>query len=236
MSRLYRQVAGQIAELIEAGEFGINERLPAERHLSARLNVSRPTVREAIIALEFAGMVEVRAGSGVYVLSRTPSQLEAPDNAGASPLDLVNARLDIECAIIAKAARNMMDDDLARIAATIERMATAAERADYQAADREFHFLIAEATGNSVHGSIVEQLWSEMASPIFVRLSHISGLSEEHVPPAVDEHRAIHAALAARDGAAARAAMRTHLKNVRTFLQRDWNDAATQDQGLDAAE
>jgi len=63
MTRLYRQVAAQIAMLIDAGEYKTDDRLPAERHLSTRLSVSRPTIREAIIALELSGLVDVRAGS-----------------------------------------------------------------------------------------------------------------------------------------------------------------------------
>src|ERR1051325_8124988 len=65
--RLYRQIADQIAALIEQGEYGPGERLPPERDLAKQLGVSRPSVREALIALEVEGYVEVRVGSGVYV-------------------------------------------------------------------------------------------------------------------------------------------------------------------------
>ena len=69
--RLYRQIAEQLRALMEAGEFAIGQRLPAERDLAAQLGVSRPSVREALIALEVEGWVEVRGGSGVYVLRDT---------------------------------------------------------------------------------------------------------------------------------------------------------------------
>jgi DNA-binding FadR family transcriptional regulator len=71
--RLYRQIADQIAALIERGEYGTGQRLPPERDLAKQLGVSRPSVREALIALEVEGYVEVRIGSGVYVLGPRPA-------------------------------------------------------------------------------------------------------------------------------------------------------------------
>src|SRR5947209_6594597 len=65
--RLYRQIADQIRTVIHAGEFRTGARLPPERDLARQLGVSRPSVREALIALEVEGLVEVRIGSGIYV-------------------------------------------------------------------------------------------------------------------------------------------------------------------------
>ena len=225
--------------LIDAGEYNTSNRLPAERHLSTRLSVSRPTIREAIIALELSGLVDVRAGSGVYVVNAPAARsisISLIDNAGASPLDVVNARLDIECAIVGDAARKATDGQLDRIGATVARMAQATQRNAFEAADRDFHVAIAEATGNSVLGPIVETLWTEMSSPIFMRMGRINGLVRENEPWAIKEHRDIHVALAARDAAAAEAAMRVHLHHVRDFLQRDWKDIESANQCLDAAE
>src|SRR5208283_98148 len=66
--RLYRQIADQIRALIRSREFPAGARLPPERDLARQLGVSRPSVREALIALEVEGLVEVRIGSGIYVL------------------------------------------------------------------------------------------------------------------------------------------------------------------------
>src|SRR5438034_11600799 len=66
--RLYRQIAEQIRALIRSGEFVAGSRLPPERDLAKQLGVSRPSVREALIALEVEGLVEVKIGSGIYVL------------------------------------------------------------------------------------------------------------------------------------------------------------------------
>src|SRR6185369_14686589 len=98
--RLYRQIADQIAALIESGEYGIGERLPPERDLAKQLGVSRPSVREALIALEVEGFVEVRVGSGVYVMgSKSPAHADAlPADSG--PFELIRARwlIEAECA------------------------------------------------------------------------------------------------------------------------------------------
>ena len=69
--RLYRQIADQLRQLIGKGEFAVGARLPAERDLAKQLGVSRPSVREALIALEVENWVEVRTGSGIYVLDRS---------------------------------------------------------------------------------------------------------------------------------------------------------------------
>src|SRR5512133_3023990 len=98
--RLYRQIAEQVRSLIGRGEFQPGSRLPAERDLAKQLGVSRPSVREALIALEVEGWVEVRTGSGVYVLARRDrANGKAPTEVPASewgPLELLRARRVIE--------------------------------------------------------------------------------------------------------------------------------------------
>src|SRR6187200_3432247 len=103
--RLYRQIADQIAALIEKGEYEAGERLPPERDLAKQLGVSRPSVREALIALEVEGYVEVRVGSGVYVSgSRAGVAPELPADSG--PFELIRARwlIEAECAALAAKA------------------------------------------------------------------------------------------------------------------------------------
>lgn len=240
MTRLYRQVASQIAWLIDTGEFNAPGRLPAERHLSARLSVSRPTIREAIVALELSGLVEVRAGSGVYVVNASAARtisIDLIDNAGASPIDVINARLNIECAIIGDAVKNVSDEQLKRIMDAHAQMEKFENRTDFQVADLEFHVTIAEATGNSVLSPIVEALWTEMSSPMFMRMGHISGLVGENEPWAIKEHQAICDAFKTKDPEAAQKAMKAHLLHVKEILQRDWNNSGTSGfDCLDAAE
>src|SRR6059058_4161196 len=99
-SRLYRQIAEQLRGLITRGEFAAGTRLPAERDLARQLGVSRPSVREALIALEVEGWVEVRTGSGVYVKDKAHNGNGASPPAAANaewgPLELIRARKVIE--------------------------------------------------------------------------------------------------------------------------------------------
>src|SRR5258706_7715434 len=101
--RLYRQIADQIATLIEKGEYGTGERLPPERDLARQLGVSRPSVREALIALEVEGYVEVRVGSGVYVGGPRSGVAPAALPADSGPFELIRARslIESECAALA---------------------------------------------------------------------------------------------------------------------------------------
>src|SRR5947209_3168336 len=104
--RLYRQIAGQVRALITEGEFPTGSRLPAERDLARQLGVSRPSVREALIALEVEGWVEVRTGSGIYVQeprTAAPASRSAPapghPAADWGPLEVMRARELVEAEV-----------------------------------------------------------------------------------------------------------------------------------------
>ncbi len=102
--RLYRQIAGQIAALIDSGEFPVGSRLPAERELATLLGVSRTSVREAIISLEIGGRVDVRVGTGIFVAGNASRVPDAGD-AGPGPFELLAARKLVEGEIAALAAK-----------------------------------------------------------------------------------------------------------------------------------
>ncbi len=120
--RLYRQIAEQLSALITSGEFAIGQRLPSERELAASLGVSRPSVREALIALEIAGRVEVRVGAGIYVAAPHPIAVSDPDTEGQGPFELLRARWVIEGEVAALAARLATPEDLLAIRSAVEEM------------------------------------------------------------------------------------------------------------------
>ena len=219
--RLYRQIADQIAALIEKGEYGSGQRLPPERDLARQLGVSRPSVREALIALEVEGYVEVRVGSGVYVLdSRRASVPKLPADSG--PFELIKARWLIEAECAALAAKHATRAQVKGIEEALEQMQ--AERAKGTmplGADRQFHLAIAEASGNSALALVVKTLWDQRTGPLFLRLEHhfdTPGLWEA----AVTEHRAIVQAIARRDAQGARAAMRRHMDQAAKRFSKSW--------------
>lgn len=222
--RLYQQVANQLSELIRAGELSPGARLPPERDLAKQLGVSRPVVREAMVALELAGLVEVRTGSGTYVQAQAEAPVAWPplafEDAGPGPFELLAARRLIEGEIAALAAAQATAEDLRAIGAIVERMdRDAAVRTDSRADDRVFHARIARATGNGVLTTIVESLWDGMFQPMFEVLSRHVRLAE-HNRMTVAHHRAILDRLEARDAAGARAAMHRHLDQVAAILAR----------------
>jgi len=211
-NRLYRQIARQLSRLISAGEFARGERLPGERELAQRLGVSRSSVREAIVALEIAGEVEVRTGSGIYVTAGDALPAALGDAGGNSPFDVLRARQVIEAETARLAARHATPADLADIGAAFGRLVEEndTERID---GDRMFHLRIARASGNPVLAQLVEQLWGERESLIWARLEELS-VSPVGRRTGLEEHRAILAALERGDAAAAVRAMRSHLQGV----------------------
>jgi DNA-binding FadR family transcriptional regulator len=225
--RLYQQVADHIADLIRGGEYAQGSRLPPERDLAKRLQVSRPTVREALIALEIAGLVEVRTGSGAYVCepgARNHDGLRvALDSAGPGAFELIAARRLVEPPVAALAAQNATPADIESIAeavALFERRWAGTHHEKLEA-DRLFHTRLAEATRNAVVTAIVEELWRGMFGPIFAVLSERTQLTNRQ-SMTLQDHRTILACVERRDAAAAHAAMLNHLVHVElTLLESD---------------
>lgn len=211
--RLYKSVADDLLKVIDSGEYGAGDRLPAERELAAEYNVSRPTMREAMIALEIAGRVEVRKGSGVYVVEKQEEPTTSLD-LDVGPFELTEARMLVEGEAAGLAASMITDEEIQELADIIEKMKQENEDSiGEEVADKAFHMLIARATRNSAIESIIEDLWnlrekSELTKRMYktVRL--------KGVKPRIDEHQDIYLALRSREPAAARTAMRLHLSRV----------------------
>src|SRR5204863_9927152 len=210
--RLYRQVADQLRALIDSGEYAVGSRLPTERDIAEQLKVSRPTVREALIALEVEGRVRIRVGSGIYVSE--PAALASPLPASAmisGPLELLRAREFIEGAIAEQAARVATPDDIERIDASLEAMATVQHPGEASMIhDRAFHIAVAGCLDNAVLVRVVGELFDQRLNPYFAKLAHYFE-NLESWNAALAEHRAIRDAIAARDSDAARTTMRQHL-------------------------
>jgi DNA-binding FadR family transcriptional regulator len=210
--RLYRQVADQLRALIDSGEYGVGSRLPTERDLAEQLKVSRPTVREALIALEVEGRVRIRVGSGIYV-SEPPAlaPLLPATSEIEGPFELLRAREFLEGAIAEQAAKVATPEDIARIDASLEAMATVQHPGEASMVhDRAFHVAVAGCLDNAVLVRVVGELFDQRLNPYFAKLAHYFE-NPESWNTALAEHRAIRDAIAARDPDAARVAMREHL-------------------------
>jgi DNA-binding FadR family transcriptional regulator len=221
--RLYRQIADQIRTLIRAGEFSAGARLPPERDLARQLGVSRPSVREALIALEVEGLVEVRIGSGIYVLDAMRNGGHPEHQALAGPFELLRARwvVEGECAVLA--AKSARKAQIAAIDESLELMQKEME-GDTPAvnADRLFHLRVAEGTGNGALVQVVRMLWEDRTGPLYKQLEdHYD--SPQLWDAALAEHRAVVKAIAAREPAAARGAMQRHLNQAYKRFSTGWN-------------
>jgi GntR family transcriptional regulator, transcriptional repressor for pyruvate dehydrogenase complex len=210
--RLYQQVADQIRKLIEQGSFGPGSRLPPERELALQLGVSRPSLREALIALDIHGIVEIRMGSGVYVCAaRLPADVEMRA-LGESPSELMQARAVLESSVIALAAARATRQGLDRVKTCLDAMRHEMQRGDHPVeTDRRFHVGIAELAGNSILARMVGELFDGRHEAISSRMARRSE-SAHAWEVAFQEHERIYQALEARDPQEAAAAMSTHLK------------------------
>jgi DNA-binding FadR family transcriptional regulator len=232
-SRLYRQIAEQLRGLIVGGEFGAGTRLPAERDLAKQLGVSRPSVREALIALEVEGWVEVRTGSGIYVQQGPQRNGHAaarnghgPDGSAEwGPLQVMQARQVVETEIAALAARHARKSHIAAMAGALARMREeAAAGIEPRAGDEAFHNAIADACGNEVLSDTVRSYWGARNGPLFTRLGDYFD-NPASWSAALVEHAAVLEAIRARDAQGARDAMQQHLKKATNRYSASWRRA-----------
>jgi GntR family transcriptional regulator, transcriptional repressor for pyruvate dehydrogenase complex len=226
--RPYQQVADRVRSVIQQGEFGVGSRLPAERELALRLGVSRPSLREALIALEIEGQVEIRGGSGVYVCA-PPGALKAGTAAfGESPTELMQARATLEGSVIMLAAARATRAGLRRVRDALDLMREEHARGLRPVeADRRFHLSIAAMCGNSVLARMVGELFDDRHSPIASRLSTRSETVDTWTY-ALAEHEAIYRALELHHPQAAAAAMFSHLHaSQERWMAEPASDAST---------
>jgi GntR family uxuAB operon transcriptional repressor len=229
-NRPYRIVAKRIEALIAAENIAPGNRLASERDLAAQLNVGRALVREAVIALELSGVVEVKLGSGIYVCKPEeqevkeafPSSLEN----GSGPFEILAARKMIESEIAAIAARMATDSAIDAIMAAANDMERYYDdRQRNEEADRAFHLAIARATGNSAYVEVVEGLWNQRGRLWSKMDEHFHTDELRHTT--LSDHRKILEAIATRDPAAAKRAMRAHLDRVTREFSRGWGPKNT---------
>ena len=215
--RLYRQVLDKMLEILATGEYPPGSRLPPERELSERFGVSRPTIREAIIALEVKGAVKVKTGSGVYVVEHR--NLSGDQQLAISPFELTESRVLIEGEAAALAASMITEEQLVALAAALDEMATETDEGNPMSndADRRFHSIIAQATQNRALIDTIERLWDIQEQSVEINNAHRE-VCETDPQRRLAEHQAIYDALSRRDSQAARLAMRSHFTRLIDIL------------------
>ena len=233
-SRLYRQITSKLLEMMESGEYPPGSRLPAERELSELFGVSRPTIREAVIALESQGRVNVKTGSGVYV--GEPQVDITSLGSSISPFELIEARVYIEGEAAAIAASLINNEQLERLDEALAVMAqeNSQDNLTSAVADRKFHSIISEATNNKVLTLFINKLWDAQEKLENIRLAH-SAVCMKDKAQRMAEHEAIVGALKRRDAGAARIAMRSHFARILAALHEKAEEADVNEAKLKAS-
>ncbi|MEP5938227.1 MAG: FadR/GntR family transcriptional regulator [Erythrobacter sp.] len=208
--RLFQSVAEQIGGLIDDGAYPPGTRLPGERELAEKLGVSRVTIREAEIALQAVGRLEIKTGSGVYVSENKRGHSEGLPKASA--FEVTEARLLVESEAAALAAHNISDEAIEKLAALVELMRSGDEDVANEA-DEQFHLTIAESSNNAAMVHTIESLWRMREELPEVKATYASVCILD-AESRTAEHRAIFDALKARDPAGARNAMREHFHRL----------------------
>jgi GntR family transcriptional repressor for pyruvate dehydrogenase complex len=168
-------IADQILLMINAGRYTAGSKLPSERAITEQMGVSRPSLREAISALQIVGILESRPGDGTYVstpiatedlMRRVVSVLEECD----SPFENMQARKAMEIGAAQLAIKAATDADLIALKEAWEEKHARGRRGDledYLRYGKEFHLAIARATKNRIIESIMEKLLDMTIQPLW---------------------------------------------------------------------
>jgi len=210
--RLYHTVANQILELIDSGVFPTGSRLPGERDLAQKFGVSRVAVREAEIALQAQGRLEIKVGSGAYVLDGGQQTLNGLPKVG--PFELTEARALFEAESAALAAPIITNETIKELEDYIAIM-TGDVKSDISPdeADAAFHNTIARSTNNHAIMFVIDSMWKMRTEAAQLQKVY-KNVCDKDTSHREDEHQAIVDALKNRDSAAARMAMRAHFTRM----------------------
>jgi GntR family transcriptional regulator, transcriptional repressor for pyruvate dehydrogenase complex len=212
-------IADQLLRMINAGSYKAGSRLPSERIISEQMGVSRPSLREAISALQIVGVLESRPGDGTYVsestateeiMRRAISVLEEGD----SPYEFMEARKAMEIGAVRLAIKVASDADLVTLKEAWEEKCMRGRRGDlddYQRYGKEFHLAIARATKNRVIETITDKLLDMIIQPLWMSMRREYFLKDlSRIEYMLDIHDQIMKAIFKRDFEEAMHAVEIH--------------------------
>jgi len=215
----------RLRRFLKEGNFPEDGRLPPERELAITLNLTRSKLRTVLAKLEKAGEVWRHVGIGTFIGTRPPS---APQNGNARIADMTNPREVIE-------ARMVLEPQLARLAATratprlleelerqLQRLEATSDPEVFQALDRKWHQLLADATHNRLLASFLASAHGQTDPNVWGRLRSIY-MTSDRMREAVQEHRAVLNAVKTRDPDQAADRMRAHIRAVRSAIFGDFD-------------
>ncbi len=219
-SSLARKAEEQIVQYIRENQMQPGDRMPIEKELEMKLNVSRSTIRAAMNSLKTRGIVDIRQGSGTYIaqtvgVADDPLGLFFKYDQKKALKDLLELRLMLEPAIAGYSAQRASDEDIQEILQLADKVEQLINRGeDYTEYDTEFHRRIAESTGNELFMVLVPEI--ARGVKLFVMATH-GRISKE----TIETHRKLAEAIRARDAKAAENAMLQHLKYNQQIIESD---------------
>jgi DNA-binding FadR family transcriptional regulator len=219
--RRYLAVAQDLLAAIAQGRHAIGDRLPSDREIAAQGGVSRATAREALLALELVGVVEVRHGDGTYVLGRAGATV-AGSALDVPPRELIETRLHLEPVVSGLAAQRITPDALAALRRDLdeatELVAEPGQLPRFMELGLRFHADLAPCCGNSLMAGIVGQLVNAETHPLWVLVNQQVVSSEDARRGQLAGHRAVFGAVADGDADRAERAMRAHLDELEAAI------------------
>ncbi|MBU0596106.1 FadR family transcriptional regulator [Candidatus Bipolaricaulota bacterium] len=219
--------AEQVVEAIQRGDYPVGSKLPSEFELAEQMGVSRPSIREALSALQAMEIIESRPGSGNFVL-RLPTSSEEQDTvllieSEAGCREVMEARQTLEPPVAALVAANRVPGVIESLRGILGEMRTYAENNAYDAyigADKSFHLALANAAGNSLVTSAVTPLLDTMDQKVYREFTRQYYLKDEsdlnHV---VDLHSEILEAIVEGDSDTAFSRMVEHWTRMRSIWE-----------------
>lgn len=225
--RVADHIIRQIESLILRGILRPGERLPSERDLAVQMDVSRPSLREALATLEESGLLETRPGSGAYVANVLGAAFAPPlvrlfSTHSEAVFDFLAFRRDLEGLAAERAAAEASDTDLDVISAIFARIEAAHEkRSSKEEAqlDAEFHMAIIEASHNVLMLHVMRSMFDLLRAGVFYNRQTMFSVRATR-RDLLAQHRAIHDALIARDPAGARKAVEDHISFVEASMEK----------------
>jgi GntR family transcriptional repressor for pyruvate dehydrogenase complex len=226
--RLYEEIVEQIRQSMSGGDLKPGDRLMSERDLAERLQVSRPSVREALRLLEVMGFVEIRRGDGAFVRDAQSDEIIKPlamflALERSSLLEMFEVRKIFEAATARLAADRATDDELAGMRSAVEAMATSLSEQDSEKGEEHdigFHHAIAEATHSALLIRLFRTISQEFSRSVSEARRELYLDDKRNPQRLVEQHRRIYRAISDRDVHGAEQAMLEHLGHAERELRK----------------
>jgi GntR family transcriptional repressor for pyruvate dehydrogenase complex len=223
-TKVYEQVIIQIKDMIDKGTLKKGDKLPSERSLVEQLMVSRASIREALRALEVIGLIDCRQGEGNYIKSSFQDNLFEPLSImfmleESNPEAIWELRKIMEVEAAGLAAKKITDEQLETLKAITQRFMNCEDEDINVEIDKEFHYKIAECSGNVLIFNILKTV-STLVDHFIVDARKLILIEKGNKEILFAQHYKVYLAMEKHNSEAARKAMREHLDFANAYMQK----------------